>query len=383
MVQLFNGRMLLPDMETDTIINEKEEYLTRQLITYIGNKRALLGFIGDGIKKVQKRLCKNKLQMFDAFSGSGIVARYFKQFSDLLVVNDLEKYSALINECYLSNEAELNSFLLREYYHEIIDQLNSRLTKGIISELYAPNDDKNIQPNERVFYTSRNAMYIDTARQLIGKMPEEIRKYFLAPLLSEASIHANTSGVFKGFYKNKETGIGQFGGKNQDALFRITGDINLPFPVFSNFNCDTLICNEDSNETIQKLPEVDIAYLDPPYNQHPYGSNYFMLNVILDYNQPEKTSKISGIPEDWNRSDYYRGNLALQALTHLVTHIKAKYVMISFNSEGFIGTEQMKSMLKKVGKLEIVETHYNTFRGSRNLHNRAIHVKEYLYLLEK
>ena len=74
-----------PDIETDKTVREKEEYLTRQLITYIGNKRALLGFIGNGIRKVQKKLNKNKIKTFDVFSGSGIVARYFKQFSDLLI----------------------------------------------------------------------------------------------------------------------------------------------------------------------------------------------------------------------------------------------------------------------------------------------------------
>jgi len=371
------------DIETDKTIHEKKEFLTRQLITCIGNKRALLGFIGNGIKKVQKKLHKNKLKTFDVFSGSGIVARYFKQFSELLIVNDLEKYSAVINECYLSNEDELDFSLLREYYQELISKSNKELIKGVISEIYAPNDDKEIKPHERVFYTSRNAMYIDTVRQLINKIPQNEQKYFLAPLLSEASIHANTSGVFKGFYKNRENGIGQFGGRNQDALFRITGDIILPFPIFSNFNCDTVICNNDSNEIIKTLPEVDLAYLDPPYNQHPYGSNYFMLNLILDNKYPEKTSKISGIPEDWNRSAYNKGNYALNALTHLVTNIKAKYVLISFNSEGFISIEQMKNMLEKIGKLEVLETKYNVFRGSRNLNNREIHVKEYLYLLEK
>ena len=373
----------LPDIKTGKALHEKKEYLTRQLITCIGNKRALLGFIGRGIGKVQGKLHKNKLRTFDVFSGSGIVARYFKQFSDLLIVNDLEKYSAVINECYLSNENELDFSLLREYYQELISKSNKGLMKGIISEIYAPYDDKNIQPHERVFYTTRNAMYIDTMRQLIDRIPQNDQKYFLAPLLSEASIHANTSGVFKGFYKNKETGIGQFGGKNKDALFRITGDIKLPFPVFSNFNCDTVICNNDSNEIIKTLPEVDLAYLDPPYNQHPYGSNYFMLNLILDYKYPEKISKISGIPENWNRSAYNKENHALNALTHLVTNINAKYVLISFNSEGFISVEQMTNMLKRIGKLEILETKYNVFKGSRNLNNREIHVKEYLYLLEK
>jgi adenine-specific DNA-methyltransferase len=364
-------------------MNENDEYLTQQLITYIGNKRALLEFIENGIKKVQKKLGKEKLKTFDVFSGSGIVARYFKQFSDLLIVNDLEKYSAIINQCYLSNENERNITGLKYYHSELTEKLKNNLKKGIISELYAPKNDEKIEHDERVFYTSRNAMYIDTARQLINAIPSNDQKYFLAPLLSEASIHANTSGVFKGFYKNKETGIGQFGGSNKDALFRITGNIELPFPVFSRFNCETIISNGDSNEIIKDLPEVDLAYLDPPYNQHPYGSNYFMLNLILDYTYPENISKISGIPEDWNRSSYNKNYMALQSLTELVSNIKAKYVLISFNSEGFITIDQMKEMLSKIGKFEILETKYNTFRGSRNLNNREIHVKEYLYLLEK
>ena len=375
-------QLLLPDISGQRI-GEKKEYLTQQLITCIGNKRALLGFIDTGIKKVQHKLGKNKLKIFDVFSGSGIVARYFKQFSDLLIVNDLEKYSAVINACYLSNEHALNHSLLREQYQELTAQLSSGLTQGIIAELYAPDDDNNIRRGERAFYTRRNAMVIDTIRQSIGKLPQNEQKYFLAPLLSEASIHANTSGVFKGFYKNRETGTGQFGGKNKDALFRITGEITLPFPVFSNFSCDTLICNSDSNEIIRSLPEVDLAYLDPPYNQHPYGSNYFMLNLIVDYQYPEKTSKVSGIPEGWNRSGYNKKNRIAASMADLVENIQARYVLISFNAEGFIGVEQMKSMLMQWGKLEVLETQYNVFRGSRNLSNRDIHVKEYLFLLEK
>jgi adenine-specific DNA-methyltransferase len=134
-----------PDIGTNKNLFESKEFLTRQLITYIGNKRALLDFIGDGVKKIQKRLDKNRLTIFDAFSGSGIVARYCKQYADLLIVNDLEKYSVIINECYLSNKNELNMVLLREYYKKIIEELCKPLIKGIIAELYAPRDDKNIR----------------------------------------------------------------------------------------------------------------------------------------------------------------------------------------------------------------------------------------------
>lgn len=378
-----SDQLVLFDTETEEAIYEKEEYLTQQLITYIGNKRSLLGFIGNGVKIVQKKLGKMKLKIFDVFSGSGVVSRFFKQYSSLLITNDLEKYAALINQCYLTNISSINTKELNNIYRDILNNADNNLRSGIIRELYAPKDENNINIEDRVFYTVRNAMYIDTIRQLIDNVPENYKKYFLAPLLSEASIHANTSGVFKGFYKNRETGIGQFGGLNQDALFRITGDIVLPFPIFSNFETDILICNGDSNNIIKELPEVDIAYLDPPYNQHPYGSNYFMLNIIFNYKYPKNTSKISGIPENWNRSNYNKENYAYSALSDLVKNIKAKYVLISFNSEGFIKLNEMKSMLNSIGKLSVLETKYNTFRGSRNLNNRDIHVKEYLYLLEK
>jgi adenine-specific DNA-methyltransferase len=378
------GQLALLDIKIkEAAIYESEEFLTQQLITYIGNKRALLGFIGNGVRIVQKKLGKTKLNIFDVFSGSGVVSRFFKQYSNLLITNDLEKYAALVNQCYLTNISSINIKELKYIYRDILNSAENNLRPGIIRELYAPKDENNIKADDRVFYTIRNTMYIDTVRQLTNNVPENYKKYFLAPLLSEASIHANTSGVFKGFYKNRETRIGQFGGLKQDALCRITGDIILPFPVFSNFETEALIYNGDSNTIINEVPEVDLAYLDPPYNQHPYGSNYFLLNLILDYKYPENTSKISGIPDNWNRSNYNRENYAYSALSNLVRDIKAKYVLISFNSEGFIKLEEMKSMLNGIGKLSVLETKYNTFRGSRNLNNRNIHVKEYLYLLEK
>ena len=269
------------------------------------------------------------------------------------------------------------------------DMEKNQFEEGIIAKLYSPKDDNNIKKDERVFYTRRNAMYIDTMRSYIQSVPLQYQKYFLAPLMAQASIHANTSGVFKGFHKNKETGLGQFGGSNKDALFRIKGNIVLPFPIFSNFSCYYTVYNGDSNQIVKEVPEVDLAYLDPPYNQHPYGSNYFMLNLILENKYPENISNVSGIPNNWNRSAYNKKQYAYSVLSDMVKNIKAKYVLISFNSEGFISLDEMKSMLKENGNVQILETSYNTFRGCRNLTNlaekgnRDIHVTEYLYLLEK
>lgn len=369
---------------TEETERENPSYLTEQLITYLGNKRALLDFIGNGLSLVKEKLNREKLSIFDLFSGSGIVSRFFKKHSNLLVVNDLEKYAEVINKCYLSNADEIDLKHLQELFNYLTSELSARpLKSGIISRHYAPRDSGNIQKGERVFYTVRNAEYIDTARTLIDTIDEKYRHYFLAPLLSQASIHANTAGVFKGYYKCRKSGIGQFGGTNGDALSRITGDINLQFPVFSNFSCRSLIFRGDAAVIADKAPGVDVAYLDPPYNQHPYGSNYFMLNLITDYKAPDKTSRVSGIPVNWNRSSYNNRVESYNAFKELASKLKAKFLLVSFNSEGFIPLDAMVDLLEKIGKVTVLETKYNTFRGSRNLKNREIHVKEFLYLVEK
>ena len=312
------------------------------------------------------------------------MARYLKKYSSKILVNDLERYSEVINRCYLSNASQIDFAALTNLYENLVlDLKNQPLSQGFLQELYAPDQDSFIRTGERVFYTSRNAQYLDTARQKIAAMPAELQHFFLGPLLSEASIHANTAGVFKGFYKNSETGQGKFGGRKGDALSRILGDISIPFPVFSRFECEFDVFRADANQLCRELEEVDLAYLDPPYNQHPYGSNYFMLNLLTDYLKPGEISRVSGIPVDWNRSSYNSRSQAKDSLAELVRQIQAKFVMISFNSEGFISQTDMEALLKANGKLSTLETKYNTFRGSRNLKDRGLHVREYLYLLEK
>ena len=58
---------------------ENPDFLTSQIITYIGNKRALLKDIDGQVEFVKSRLGKNRLVCADLFSGSGIVARLLKR----------------------------------------------------------------------------------------------------------------------------------------------------------------------------------------------------------------------------------------------------------------------------------------------------------------
>ncbi|MCR5705404.1 MAG: DNA adenine methylase [Acholeplasmatales bacterium] len=366
-------------------MSERKEFLTEQIITYLGNKRSLLTFIDNAIKVVLKEIGSKKINTFDVFAGSGIVSRYLKQYSNILYTNDLEDYSYTINKCYLSNEDEIDLDTLRKWYDFVINKINNSplINNGFISKLYAPDDDLNIKEGERVFYTTRNAKYLDSARQYLEEVPEPYKTLLLGPLLYEASTKNNTSGVFKGFYKNSKTHIGQYGGDGKNALQRILANIELKMPVLSNNHCEVHVLQGNSNEVCKIVPHVDLAYLDPPYNQHPYGSNYFMLNLINNYKEPTIISKVSGIPTGWNKSDYNKKNKALESMKDLCQKLNATYILISYNSEGFITFDEMVSMLEELGNVRAFDKKYNVFRGCRNLRNRDIHVKEYLFLLVK
>lgn len=359
---------------------ENEKYLSEQIITYLGNKRKLLDYIAFEVEQILKELGTDKAKICDLFSGSGVVARRLKQYASRLYANDLENYSYVINDCYLTNREDFNE----DFYNELLqDILAKEPIEGVITKNYAPKDDKNIKEGERAFYTHKNAMTIDTIRKAIDDVPLSYKKFFLAPLLYEASVHANTSGVFKGFYKSKKANVGKFGGEGENALERILGAIELKKPIFSNYDCQVSLFKEDANVLVKHLRGLDITYIDPPYNQHPYGSNYFMLNTIIDNKVGHNISEVAGIPDDWNKSAYNKKTEALLAFEQLIKDIDSKYLIISYNNEGFISLDEMQKMLMKYGYLTTKEIDYVAFRGSRNLKDRSKHTTEYLFILKK
>lgn len=364
-------------------MQESKEYLSKQILTYLGNKRSLLNEINKQILLIKKELNKDKIVSADLFSGSGIVSRLLKQHSSLIYSNDLELYSYIINKAYLGNLSDFNIMEFENYKNSLMEKFYNNPVVGIISNNYCPSDDNDIKMGERVFFTRRNALFIDTMRFYIDYIPDYYRTIFLAQLLVKASIHTNTSGVFKGFYKDNTTGVGMFGGKGQNALNRIMGDIIFEYPVFSNFNCESIVTQKDAEECVQLIKDIDITYLDPPYNQHPYGSNYFMLNLIANNELPKDISKVSGIPKEWNRSNFNKNKLALPAFESIIKALDSKYIIVSYNNEGFISFYDMFDMLSKYGDVTYENIKYNTFRGSRNLNSRDLYTNEFIFVLRK
>jgi len=367
----------------DTNLDFNSKYFVSHLITYIGNKRKLLPFIDNAVEKVKHNLHKDKITALDGFSGSGVVARLLKYHTTTLYSNDFEQYAKTINTAYLTNKSNVDTKRLSEaikYLNE--HRLDKTKSDYFITTNYAPKNDDDIKAGERVFYTHNNALAIDNIRYMIDHdIDEDLRIYCLAQLLVQASIHTNTSGVFKGFHK--KDGIGHFGGAGENALERIKGDIILEEPLFAEAENDTTVFCKDTNELVKELEPVDLAYFDPPYNQHPYGSNYFMLNIINGGKPVAIQSGVSGISEEWQRSDYNKAEPAIKAMDDLIANTKAKYILISYNDEGIIPINKFENIVKKYGSWELLEQEYNTYRGSRNLRNRNNKVRELLWLIKK
>lgn len=385
--------MASQSLNTKLKIYDHDDFVYQTMLTCIGNKRKLVKEIKKLVEELSNRLKKQRLNIVDGFSGSTVVSRELSDICETLYINDMEKYAYLMAKCFLQTPTTSQQKQIKKHIQTMNTLIKTKknLKEGIICKYYSPKDTNNIKEGERCFYTRENALIIDTLRDYIEtQVEEQLKVYCLVPLLTKASIHTNTAGVFKGFYKSKQ-GIGKFGGEGENALSRIMKPIELEIPIWNEMNDFKCVCNNGNiNDFIKTLPdgkdgkEIDVIYLDPPYNQHPYGSNYFMLNVIIENKEPENISKVSGIPKDWNKSDYNTRNNAINSMKELLQYStqKSKYVILSYNNEGIIKKDDWEEIFTQYN-VEKKEITYDTFKGCRNLKNRNNKVIEIMYIISE
>ncbi len=360
----------------------ESDFVLQPMITYIGNKRKLVPWIMEIVEEIS---LGRKINVLDGFAGSGVVSRALMPFCSQLHSNDLEYYSYILLRCFLETPSLEQREKINKCFEDMEKFCQSPTEVGFISKLYSPKITDAPTADERVFYTRENAMIIDTLLKYISKVDDSIKPYLLGPLIIKASIHVNTAGVFRGFYK--KDGVGHFGGAGENALERILAPIRPEMPLWSTSNCKSTCYNSDINNLIMRFEdkELDLIYLDPPYNEHPYGSNYFMLNLIARGQEPTEYSKVSGIPKMWNKSAFNGRGSAFDTMLDLLRRCltKAKYTLISYNNEGLVTEDDWKIIFEELNcKVTKYEKEYDTYHGSRNLADRNKKVVEIMYLLE-
>lgn len=369
----------------------KNEFLSSQIITYMGNKRKLLPYIEDEVEQIISTLGNKKIYIGDGFSGSGIVSRLLKTKADYLYTNDIAGYSHTLNSCYLSNPS--NTCINK--IHDFIDTANqlareheSNSFEPWLSKHWAPSNN-HITANDRVYYTYNNGRIIDVIRNYIDTIPNKYKCFLLAPLLVESSIHNNTNGQFSAYYKHNN--IGAYGGKKSIDINRITQDIKLPYPIFDINKCNVICSQKDVIQWITDIPnKLDIVYYDPPYNKHPYNIYYFLLDIINNW---DKTIDIPntnrGQPLNWTPSNYNSTKYAKKAMEDLIINTNASYIILSYNSGGIISIDELDNLLNRlcsnVKKIPIIHKTYNRLKGISNYKRVQDYkdVKEYLFVIKK
>ncbi|MDH5680828.1 MAG: DNA adenine methylase [Spirochaetota bacterium] len=372
------------------IVNYTERdriYTESHLIAYIGNKRRLLSLIQKALERLDIDPRARETVFYDPFAGSGVVSRLAKTQGFKVIANDWEHYSYVINKAYLElNESDIPG-LFEEHgdLHQVIDHLNSLPAptpdKSYISRYYCPKNTENPDLiNERLFYTRESGEKIDSIRYAIDQTKlhsnkekdNAARGLLLALLLYEGATRANTSGVFKAFHNG-------FGGLGKDALGRIMRPLKLPYPVLFEGKHDSKVFKQCANRLTKKLKSrirVDVAYLDPPYNQHQYGSNYHLLNTIALHDKPQVNEAIyingkkvdkSAIRKDWvnTRSTYCYRDSALRDFEELIDNMNARYILVSYSIDGIIPFDDMLNCLSRRGMLSIVTSEYTKYRGGK------------------
>jgi adenine-specific DNA-methyltransferase len=346
------------------------DYVFHQLIPYIGNKRRLLDLIGQAVDAAG---LSPGATFLDLFAGSGVVSRYAKRRGFRVLCNDWEPYAEAINGCYVGCDGP--PAIRGRPYETVIDELN-RLPgiEGWVTTHLCPGDDEAIDPGrDRLFYMRKNGMRIDAIRGRVaeweraGDLTPARRDCLLAPLLYQACYVSNTSGVFKGFHNG-------WGGRTRTALYRIASDLTLRPAVFHDGE-RCRVFRRDATELARDLrgERVDFVYIDPPYNQHPYGSNYHVLNTVALWDSPQLPQKITGrgdkaaIRTDWRserRSLYNHCGEAAAEYARLLDTIDARFVATSYSTDGTIPLTELIAANLRRGGVSVLTRGYKRYRVS-------------------
>lgn len=301
---------------------------------YLGSKESLVPKIKEMLNK--HGLLKRNLIFFDAFCGMGAVADSLKGLYFNIIVNDSLKCATVFTQGRLFSSDcsfERLGFSPFDYLNE-----NKEIREGFIFKNYSLGGSK------RMYFTAENAGRIDYFRFQIeewkaeGFINEKEYIYLLACLMDSVSNVSNTAGVYGAFLKHWDKRA-----LNAIQFSRLASDWGT---------VPNLVAYNDKIENIIGTIDCDILYLDPPYTQNQYGTQYHLLETLILNDNPS-ISKITGSrPTGPMRSDWSKMYHSHILFEKVIAETKAKHIILSYNNDGFMSKEFIESTLKRYGKEE-------------------------------
>ncbi len=332
-------------------------------MNYIGSKQSLLDFLETTIEEFTGYKEGDSFVFGDLFAGTGVVGQRYKEKGHSVISNDIQYYSYVLNKHYIENIPELDDSLL-EYFN------NLNPVKGFIYNNYCEGSGSG-----RNYFTNENGMKCDAVRIELerlyraGEINDNLYFYYLASLINSIDKYANTASVYGAFLKHIKKPA------QKEFILEL-------LPV-GNGNIGK-VYNEDINELIKKVGG-DVLYIDPPYNNRQYCSNYHVLETIAKYDTP-KLRGVTGLrDETYQKSKYCSKRTVIDIFEDLIKYADFKYIILSYNNEGLMDLKTIKDIMSKYGEYDFFTKEYRRFKADRD-ENRTIAADittEYLHCLRK
>ena len=306
--------------------------------------------------------------LFDAFCGTGSIANKFKDSCKIIINDNLHcsttyAYGRLISATCTFDRLGFNPF---DFFNE-----NDYSLKGYFFNTYSPGG------SSRMYLSEYNAGRIDYFRDTIetwfinNSITKNEYYFLLACLIESVSFVSNTAGVYGAFLK-----------KWDERALKPIKFLNLSDGIEPISAIDTY-----SNKLEEIIDDIscDVLYLDPPYTQNQYGTQYHLLETLILNDTPSSISKITGsrstreMRSDWSKK--YKVHILFDKV---LAKTKAKHIFLSYNNDGDMSKEFIESTMKRYGyedTFECITIPYKKYENWKST-NKKQHY-EFLFYIKK
>lgn len=340
------------------------------MIKYLGSKRTLLPEILRMVSAVY-----GARSVLDLFSGTSRVGHALKREGYRVFSNDHNAFAATLARCYVQSDRE-----------EVLDDATRLVREFNAMPSTGPGYFTHTFCERSRFFQPSNGERIDTIREAIARkgLDPELESVLLVSLMEAADRVDSTIGVQMAYLKTWAPRAGK-------PLELRVPEV-LPRATFGKGSASDF----DALEAAASI-DADIAYIDPPYNQHSYLGNYHIWETLVRWDKPETygvACKRVDCPD--RRSVFNSRPRCASALRELLHSVRAPTIILSFSNEGFIARDELDAMLGELwggtACVRTLEIDYKRYVGAQiGIYNpkgdkvgTAGHLsnKEYLYLAQ-
>ena len=307
------------------------------MIKYLGSKRTLVPLLS------QLAAASKAKTALDLFTGTTRVARAFKALGINTTAVDLASYSAIFAKTWIALDAREHS---AKELKDALQALNAvEGVAGYFTQTFCL-DARYFQP--------KNGEKVDAIRSVIETDYKGSWLYepLLASLILAADRVDSTTGMQMAFLKAWSA--------------RSNNSLQLRDPELMKGK-GTAVWG-DAIALAPGLLNVDLAYLDPPYNQHRYFGNYHIWETLVRWDAPEHygiANKRIDVRGGENRSAFNSKKTMPLALGEIVRSVNADTLVLSYNNESWLDREELISICETRGHVAVIDVDFKRYVGSQ------------------